>query len=77
MDIDDLENLIWLIENQGEIVIGSIGPAPCAAVASDKYSQLAALIKKPNETVGELLLRLDLAIQKADEEEIYIDEINS
>lgn len=75
-NIDDLENLVWLVENDGEVSIGRIGPVRCAAVACDEDSQLAALAKQPDESFSGLLARLDAAIQKAWDEDIYTDEIN-
>lgn len=77
MDIDSLENLVWFVENDGEISIGRVGPFSCVAVASDQCNQLAALVRKPNETLGALLRRLDVALQKAWDEEIFTDEINN
>jgi len=77
MDIEDLENLVWLIENEGELSIGRVGPYPCAAVAADEHNQLAAVVKMPGESIGSLLQRLDKAVQKAWDEEVFTDEINN
>ena len=77
MDIDSLKNIVWLAENEGQVSIGSIGPCSCVAVATDEHNQLAALVKRPNESLGELLLRLDEALEKAWEEEVFTDEINA
>ncbi len=76
MDICNLKNLLWLIENEGEVSIGRLEPFRCAAVAVDEHNQLAALVKKPDESVSELLFRLNGAVQKAWDEEIYTDELN-
>ena len=72
-----LENIECLIDGDGEISIGHLGPVRCAAVACDEGGSLAMLQRKPNETMVELLERLDKAIEKAWEEEIYTDEINA
>jgi CRISPR/Cas system CSM-associated protein Csm2 small subunit len=37
---------------------------------------LAAVVKRPDESISELLTRLDEAIQKAWDEDVYIDEVN-
>lgn len=75
-EIDSLTNLIWLVENDGYVSIGQVGPIRCAAVASDEHNQLAALAKKPQESVAELLIRLDKAVEVAWSEEVFADEIN-
>ena len=72
----DIDNISWLIENGGEISIGKIGPIQCGAVACDEDSQLAALVKRDNENLFDLLQRLDKAIVQAWDDEVFIDEIN-
>ena len=70
-------NIQGLIDNGGNISIGEIRPVSCAAVAADEDNMLAALLRRKNETLTDLLDRLDQAIEKAVDEEIYTDEINS
>ena len=70
-------NIQELIENGGNISIGEIRPIRCAAVAADESNMLAALQRRDNEKLVDLLDRLDQAIKKAVEEEIFTDEINS
>ncbi len=65
-----------LIDGDGEITIGSIGPISCAAVASDGHQALAMLVRRDNENLRQLLIRLERAIALACEEEVFIDEIN-
>lgn len=65
-----------LIDQQGSISVGSIPPLRCAAVANDEHVMYAALLQRPGETLTDLLDRLDTAVKKAFEEEIYTDEIN-
>jgi len=71
-----LKNLTYLVENDGEVTIGICGPVRCAATACDEGSQLAVLVKRDNETIDDLLERLDAAVDRAWEQEIYTDEIN-
>ena len=70
-------NIQGLIDNGGNISIGEIRPVRCAAVAADEDNMLAALLRRKDETLTDLLDRLDQAIEKAIDEEIYTDEINS
>ena len=72
-----LENIESLISGEGSIEIGRIGPVRCAAVASDENQMLAALVRRKGESLMDLMQRLDKAIEKAWEKEIYTDEINS
>lgn len=65
-----------LISYDGNISIGRVDPIPCAAVASDEHNMLAALVRRQDESFLELLARLDQAIDKAVNEEIFTDEIN-
>ena len=71
-----MKNITWLVENGGDLSIGQIGSIPCAAVASDEHSTLAAVAKRPEETLTELLLRLDTAIENAWNGQEFLDEIN-
>ena len=71
-----LPNIESLIDGEGNITIGRVGPFPCAAAASNQYQALAMLVRRDDETLEQLLIRLEAAIDKAVEEEIFIDEIN-
>jgi hypothetical protein len=68
-------NIAELI-NDGEITVGVLRPVGCVAVASDGHNALAMLVRRKNETLLQLLTRLDQAIAKAYNEDIYTDEIN-
>lgn len=46
------------------------------AIASDEHNMLAALVGRRGESLPELLDRLEAALAKAYEAEIYTDEIN-
>lgn len=69
-------NIEELINNGGNVSIGEIPPVPCAAVAADESIMLAALLRRESESLSEFLNRLDEAVGKAFEQEIYTDEIN-
>ena len=71
-----LPNIEFLIDGNGDITIGEVGPVACAAAASNEYQALAMLVRRDGETLEQLLVRLDHAIGMAEEEEIFIDEIN-
>lgn len=47
-----------------------------AAVASDDHNMLAALVRRDGESLMELLQRLDAAVDKAVNDQIFTDEIN-
>ncbi|HEX6039362.1 hypothetical protein [Longimicrobium sp.] len=66
----------WLVDGEGEITIGRMGSIQCAAVAADGHNALAMLVRRPEESLHDLLSRLDEAIRLAVEEDEYIDEIN-
>ncbi len=65
-----------LIDGGGSISIGQIDPIPCAAVASDEHSLYAALLRREEESLTDLLNRLDAALGLAFANDIYTDEIN-
>lgn len=71
-----LPNIEDLIDSDGEITIGCIAPIGCAAVASDGHQALAMLMRRDDETLVQLLTRLEAAIDLAYEEQIFIDEVN-
>ena len=72
-----LPNIEFLIDGNGEITIGAIASIPCAATAVDEDQCLAMLVRRDGETLGQLLIRLDRAIEIAAEDEDFIDEINN
>ena len=71
-----LSHIAELIED-GEITIGTLCPVGCVATACDGDSSLAMLVRRKGETLTQLLIRLDLAIAKAFNEDTFTDEINS
>lgn len=60
----------------GEITVGNKYPIGGVAVASDEHNALAMLVRHDGETLAQLLTRLDHAVGKALDEDIYTDEIN-
>lgn len=72
-----LPNIESLIDGGGDVTIGRVGPIACAATAANEHHSLAMLVRREGETLEQLLMRLEAAIEKAIEEEIFIDEINN
>jgi hypothetical protein len=71
-----LPNIAELI-TYGEITVGVLRPVGCVATATDEDNCLAMLVRRPSESLAQLLTRLDQAIDKALTEDIYTDEINA
>jgi hypothetical protein len=62
----------------GGISIGIIPPVTeCVAVAHEGRNTLAMLVRRKGETLAQLLIRLDLAIARAQTEDVFTDEVNS
>ena len=72
-----LANIEFLIDGNGDITIGAVGPVRCAATAADEDQCLAMLVRRPGEPLVNLLQRLDAAIGDAYENNVYIDEVNA
>ena len=60
----------------GQITVGNVRPVGCVAVAHDGRQTVSMLLRREEETVTELLARLDVAIAKALNEGIRTDEVN-
>jgi hypothetical protein len=73
----ELPNIEFLTETDGQITIGNMHPVGYVAVANDQDQTLAMLKRRPDESLMDLLQRLDQAIEKAVEDEIYTDEVNT
>lgn len=72
-----LANIEFLIDGNGDITIGRVGPIPCVATAADEDQCLAMLQRRSGESLLDLLQRLDAAIEDAYENSIFIDEVNA
>jgi transposase len=66
---------LYRIEDD-EITIGVLRPIGCVATACNEDSTLAMLVRRKGENLLQLLTRLDQAIAKAYNEDVYTDEIN-
>jgi hypothetical protein len=71
-----LPNVAELIED-GEITIGRLCPIGCVVTAADEDCTYAMLVRRRGESLLQLLVRLDQAIDKAFTLGIFTDEINS
>lgn len=77
MDLfEKLPNIQALVTGGGEVTLGQAGPVECAATACDEHHCLAMLVKQDDESLTQLLERLDAAIDHALEEGEITDEIN-
>lgn len=65
-----------MLDEDGNISVGPIGPIACAAVASDKHVMYVALQRRREETLMQLLARLEKSLGPALDEDQYVDEIN-
>jgi hypothetical protein len=75
-NLPDLPYINEIIE-LGGITIGIIPPVgECVAVAHEGRNNLAMLVRRKGETLAQLLTRLDLAIGRAQTEDVFTDEVN-
>ncbi|HVX90762.1 MAG TPA: hypothetical protein VHC20_03995 [Candidatus Paceibacterota bacterium] len=69
----------FLDSEEGDVTLGSLGfnaTLGYTAVASDQHNMLVALVRRPGETLHQLLDRLENALGPALEDQIFVDEIN-
>lgn len=52
-------------------------PVGCVAIANDNHNTLAMVKRRDDESIAELLLRLDAAIHNTLEHDFFTDEINA
>lgn len=71
-----MKNIETLIEDGGEITLGPVGGAACAASAAHGHNLVALLVRNKGETLNALLKRLDKAIGQFFTDGNVIDEIN-
>ena len=69
----------FLDAEEGDISLGCFGQTSIgyAAVASDDHNMLVALVRRPGETLHQLLHRLDHALGPAIDDQVLVDEINA
>ncbi len=65
----------FLDDTHGQITIGEIPPIRSAALAAQGKKVRVALVRRDNETVSELLLRLDAALAQALANDTSVDEV--
>ena len=64
---------------EGDISLGAIDHVPTlqhTPVVSDEHNMLVALVRRPGETLHQLLDRLEQALGPAIEDQVFVDEIN-
>ena len=76
VSLPELPNIEQLVDGAGQITIGAIHPLRCVAIANDGHNSLAMLVRRDGETLTQLLIRLDAAIAKAYDEDMFTDEVN-
>ena len=72
----ELKYVAMLIDDGGQITLGALHPIPCVAIANDDHGSLAMLRRRPDESVLQLLRRLNDSIALAVEADEMINEIN-
>lgn len=77
MNASALPNISAMLESGGQIMVGAAKPIPYTAVAHDGKKTLAMLRRRENETLNELLQRLDAAIATAQSTGRRVDEVNT
>ena len=73
--VSSLSNIAELIED-GEITIGRLPAVGCVATAADEDCTYAMLLRHRGESLPQLLVRLDQAINQALTLGIFTDEIH-
>jgi hypothetical protein len=73
----DLPHIEALIGDEGQITLGAMSPVGDVAIASNAHGSLAMLSRRPGWSLTELLLRLDTAVQPANEHDVFADGINA
>ncbi|MGD8311957.1 MAG: hypothetical protein PVJ66_05125 [Gammaproteobacteria bacterium] len=61
--LPSLPNIEFLIDSNGEITIDAIASMPGMATAVDEDQCPAIQVRRDGETLGQLLIRLDRAIE--------------
>lgn len=61
----------------GQITIGKIPPIGNVAIATNAHKTIAMLRQRPGDALLDVLQRLDEAVKKTIETDVYTDEINT
>ena len=61
---------------RGQVTIGQIKPIHCAAMAAQGKKIWVALVRRGDESVVDLLERLDAALGKAQDDDVPVDEVS-
>lgn len=73
---DPLRNIQAFVDGtRGQITIGEIPPIRSAVLAAEGKKVRVALLRREKESVSDLLLRLDAALEKALSSDTVIDEV--
>ena len=72
----DLPAIAELIDSDGSISIDPVDGIGCVATASDESQCYAMLVRRPEESLMDLLQRLDAAIADAVNTGEAVDEVN-
>jgi len=73
---DPLRNIQAFVDGtRGQITIGEIPPIRSAVLAAEGKKVRVALLRREKESVSDLLLRLDAALEKALSSGTVIDEV--
>jgi hypothetical protein len=62
---------------RGQITIGNMQPVGPVAIAAEGGDTIAMLRRGKDETFKQLLARLDMAIESATMDNVYVDEVNT
>lgn len=71
-----LPNIEWLLTEHGSITVQELQGLGCIAAAADQDGSYAMLVRRENESLLELVHRLDAAIARAAENNVVVDEVN-
>ena len=71
-----LPNIEWLLTEQGSFTVQELQGLGCIAAAADQDGSYAMLVRRDQESILELINRLDAAIARAAENNVVVDEVN-
>jgi hypothetical protein len=71
-----LPNIEWLLTEHGSFTVQELHGLGCIAAAADQDGSYAMLVRRDNESLLELINRLDTSIARAAENNVVVDEVN-